>query len=67
MTWLKTNLGTLLTAVVLLLTAGIAYGRMAELAGQINAKADRAAVVRELDQIQRTLERIEGKLDDLSQ
>lgn len=65
MNWLRSNLGTIITLAVLLLTAGAAYGRMAQLCRQIELKADRTAITRELDQIHTTLRRMEDKIDGL--
>jgi hypothetical protein len=67
MNWLKGQIGWILTAIVMLTGAAMAFGRMQTRTETIYAvlaeKADKAAVTRELDQIQATLERIEHKLD----
>jgi hypothetical protein len=69
MTWLKSQLGTVLTAVTLLIAVGISFGRLDarqdELCVQLQAKADKSAVQREMDQIQMHLSRIESKIDQV--
>jgi hypothetical protein len=65
--WLKGQVGTLLTAVTLLIAVGISYGqlqaRQLDLCRALDNKADKAVVQREMDQIQTHLGRIEAKLD----
>lgn len=69
MTWFKSQIGTLLTAVTLLIAVGISFGRLDakqdELCVQLQAKADKSAVTREMDQIQSRLAEINHKLDAL--
>lgn len=67
MRWLKENATTILTAAVLLLTAGMAFARVQTVCGRIEEKADKAVIYRELDQIHKTLARIESKLDGISE
>lgn len=63
MRWIKKQAAVLVTVAILLSGGLVTWGRMQQLCTQIEGKADKEAVVRELDQIARTLERIEGKLD----
>lgn len=63
MTWLKRNVGPLI--MVLIFLAGSIVGVRADLCRQIEAKADKAAVTREMDQVHNDLERIEAKIDTL--
>ena len=69
MSWIKGQLGTLITATALLVTVGIAFGRLDtrqdEMCVQLQAKADKSAVTREMDQIQGRLAEINDKLDAL--
>lgn len=69
MTWIKGQLGTLITAVALLVTVGIAFGRLDtrqdDMCMQLQGKADKAAVTREMDQIHGQLTEINRKLDAL--
>lgn len=67
MRWIKENATTILTAAVLLLTAGMAFARVQAVASRIDQKADTVTIYRELDQIHKTLARIEGKLDGISE
>ena len=66
-TWIKSQVGTLLTLIVLVVGVAVAWGRIDEQCGQIEAKADKEAVYRELDHIQETLFIINGKLDCIIQ
>ncbi len=63
MTWLKRNVGPILMALIFVITSVVAV--RADLCRQIDTKADRQAVTREMDQLHDDLERIEGKLDAL--
>lgn len=69
MAWIKGQIGTLLTAVTLLLAVGISWGRLDvrqdEICRQVQAKADKDAVTREMDQVQTHLAEINRKLDTL--
>jgi hypothetical protein len=69
MSWIKGQLGTLITAVALLVTVGISFGRLdtrqEEMCVQLQGKADNPAVTREMDQIQARLAEINQKLDAL--
>lgn len=69
MTWLRGQIGTMLTAVTLLVAVGISYGqlqaRQLDLCRALESKADKAVVDREMDQVQGRLIRIEQKLDTL--
>jgi|GEM_PF-6386926 len=69
MTWLKSQVGTILTLVTLLIAVGISFGRLDtrqdEMCLQLQAKADKAAVTREMDQIHDQLGEINRKLDTL--
>jgi len=65
MHWIKDNIATLITLAVLLLTVTAAFARMQAVCTQIDGKADKEVVYRELDQIHRTLGRIESKVDGL--
>lgn len=61
--WLKTNLTCLVTLGALLAGTAATWGRMGAAYQQIDGKADKAAVTREMDQIHEQLNSIEGKLD----
>lgn len=67
MAWLKQIIGPIVTIVALMVAGSISFGKLsARLDGQctqMQAKADRASVERELDQIQQHLSRIEVKID----
>ena len=67
MSWLKSQIGTILTAIVLLVSVGIAYGGMrttqARLCEELQTKVDKEEVRRELDQLHTQMSRIESKLD----
>jgi hypothetical protein len=67
--WLKSQIGTVLTAVTLLIAVGISYGqlwaRQADQCTALEEKADKAVVEREMDQIQAHLARIEAKVDQV--
>jgi len=63
MTWLQRYLGTLLTLAALLIGGAIGYGRMQQICTQVQGKADREEVTRDMNQIQCQLDRIERKLD----
>jgi hypothetical protein len=67
MKWLKHNAGTVLTAATLLIAGGLAFGRLqatqASLSRQIEAKVDADLVLRELDQVQDRLAKIDARLD----
>lgn len=69
MAWLKGQIGTLLTAVTLLVAVGISFGqlkgRQDDLCVAVTLKADKTAVQREMDQIQDRLGEINRKLDTL--
>jgi len=69
MTWFKGQIGTLLTAITLLIAVGISFGRLDtrqdEMCLQLQAKADKAAVTREMDQLHGRLDEINRKLDAL--
>jgi archaellum component FlaC len=65
LTWLKSNLATLITLMVLVIGTAVAYGRMSEICSRVESKADREAITREIDQINNRLERIENKVDRL--
>jgi hypothetical protein len=69
MTWIRGQVGTILTAVTLLIAVGIAFGRLDtrqdEMCLQLQGKADKASVTREMDQIHEQLRSIDGKLDAL--
>jgi hypothetical protein len=64
MTWLRKNTVVIVTLSVLFGGGLVTWGRMQQLCTQIEAKADSTAVTRELDLIQKTLDRIETKLDN---
>lgn len=65
--WIKNQLGTVIALVAMLAAAVAGYSRLETrqeaIAEQLERKADAATVVRELDAIQTTLGRIEGKID----
>jgi hypothetical protein len=69
MSWLKGQLGTLLTAVTLLIAVGISFGqlktRQDDLCAVVTSKADKETVQREMDQLQSHLVEINRKLDAL--
>ena len=69
MSWMKGQIGTILTAVTLLIAVGISFGqlkgRQDDLATAVTAKADKTAVQREMDQIHEQLRCINSKLDAL--
>jgi hypothetical protein len=69
MTWLRGQIGTLLTAVTMLVAVGISYGqlqaRQLDLCRALEHKADKAVVEREMDQIHGQLGEINRKLDTL--
>jgi hypothetical protein len=69
MTWIKGQIGTILTLVTLLVAVGISFGRLDtrqdEMCLQLQAKADKAAVTREMDQVHDQLRQINNKLDTL--
>lgn len=71
MQWIRNNVATILTGLVLVLSVAMGYARIATtqaaLCRQIEIKADKEAVYREMDLIQTHLERIEAKLDGLIQ
>lgn len=61
---MKAQVGWIVTAVAMLIGAGMGLGQMRQMCVTIDGKADKAAVTRELDLIQATLDRIETKLDN---
>ncbi len=72
--WLKINLAPILTSITLLIAMGAAYGRLdrtqqlqadrqAELSRSLSVKVDRDQVLRELDQVHRSLADIQKRLD----
>jgi hypothetical protein len=67
MTWLKSQVGTLLTAVTLLVVIGISFGQLTAVQEQVTrelaGKADKAAVTREFDQLHAQLVEIDRKVD----
>ncbi len=69
MTWIKSQLGVFLTAVTLLIAVGLWCGRLDarqdDLCTQLQTKADKEAVQREMDQVQTHLVEISRKLDTL--
>jgi hypothetical protein len=69
MSWLKSQVGTVLTAITLLIAVGISYGqlwaRQADQCKALELKADKAVTEREMDQIQGHLARIESKIDQV--
>ena len=76
MRWLKSQLGTILTSITLLIAASMAFARLdsrqtelgfrqAELDRMVQSKVDRDVVLRELDQIQSKLARMESKIDGI--
>lgn len=69
MTWIRGQIGTLLTAITLLIAVGISFGqlksRQDDLCAAVTLKADKTAVQREMDQIQDRLGEINEKLDTL--
>jgi hypothetical protein len=67
MTWLKGQMGWILTSVTLLIAAGMAFGRIQEIGRSVELKADQASIVRELDLVHDQLNRIEQKIDTLQQ
>ncbi len=62
--WFRSQIGWILTAVTLLAAACVSWGRMSQICTAVNDKADKSAVTREMDQIQKTLDRIESKIDN---
>jgi len=70
MTWFKGQIGSIMTMLAFFgaLAAGwgTLHARQADLRAEIRTKADREPIVRELDQIQGHLARIEAKLDELT-
>jgi len=71
MQWIRDNVATILTGLVLLVSVAMGYAKIqttqAALCRRIEQKADKEAVYREMDLIQAHLDRIEGKLDGLIQ
>jgi len=65
MKWLRDNAISLFMAAVVVLAAAAGYGAIRQQVGDIDAKADRETVYRELDQLRATVNRIEGKVDEL--
>jgi len=69
MDWLKNNIIAIFMALVVCLAAAAGYGAIRQqcrqFAGQIDAKADKEAIYRELDQIRTQLTRMESKIDGL--
>jgi hypothetical protein len=67
MKWLKSNLGVCLTAITLLIAAGLAFGRLdarqESLSRQLAAKVDREPLLRELDLVHDELRKIDQRLD----
>jgi hypothetical protein len=67
MKWLRNNLRLVLMLGTMLLAMGMAWGdlnsRVETLSGQVAAKMDRDQVLRELDRMQRQLEKIDQRLD----
>ncbi|MDD5367377.1 MAG: hypothetical protein PHR30_18745 [Gallionellaceae bacterium] len=67
--WIKQQVGVVLTLLCLFAAVVAGYSRLATeqavLCKAVERKADKEQVTRELDQIQFTLQRIEGKVDDL--
>ena len=64
MNWLRKQ-GTIIVTLSILMGGGfVTWGRMQQVCSQIDTKADRASITRELDLIQATLSRIETKLDN---
>lgn len=63
MTWLTRNLGWIITLAALLIGAAVGYGRVQQVCTQIDRKAERDQVTREMDQIHQQLQSIERKLD----
>lgn len=62
MTWIKSQLGTIITVCCLIATVAAGWGhldaRQDRLCDQIEQKADKEPLYRELDQIQKKLDRI---------
>jgi hypothetical protein len=64
-TWLQRYLGALITMAALLVGGAIGYGRIQQICTQVDRKADKEAMTREIDGVARRLERMEQKLDQL--
>jgi hypothetical protein len=63
MTWLTRNLGWMIALAALLIGGAAGYGRVQQVCTQIEHKADRDDVLREMDLIHGQLMSIERKLD----
>lgn len=61
MTWFKRNVGTLVVILLFVITSVVAV--RADLCRQIDKKADKEAVTREMDHVHQDLLRIEAKID----
>ena len=65
MRWIRDNAISLFMAMVVVIGAAAGYGAIRQQCTQIDRKADKEAVYRELDQIRSQLTRMESKLDGL--
>lgn len=69
MSWFKQILGSVVTIVGLTIAGSISFGRLSsrqeDLVADVQAKADKEAVEREMDQLQSHLARIELKIDQV--
>ena len=63
MTWLTKNLGWMIALAALLIGGAAGYRRVQQVCTQIEKKADKDVVTREMDQIHLQLTSIERKLD----
>ena len=61
--WIRDNV---ITLVIVLFGVGSAWGMVALQCKQIDAKADKETVYRELDHVRESLARIENKLDEIA-
>jgi hypothetical protein len=69
MNWIRKQLAAVITLVAMLIAIGVTYGAMAakqaEMSEALRCKADKEAIVRELDQVDKRFDRIEQKIDRL--
>jgi hypothetical protein len=63
MTWLKNQLAIIITLAIVIGAGLVAWGEMKQLSTEIGGKADKDAIMRELDQIHQQLTWIVNKLD----
>ena len=63
MKWVKNQVTIFITLAILLGGGLVTWGRMRQICEQVEHKADKEAVMREMDQIQDKLDRIESRLD----